>query len=95
MEPEERGLTPRNKRNLTIFILTAVDQGSDLYTGKTYYRRPYTVVTIQEGKRFMGVGCSKVCRPDKWDPEKGEEIARARAARDLAEIMMENIVVAG
>lgn len=37
---------------------------------------------IQIGK--IGVGWSKVCRPDKWDPKKGKIIATARAARDLA-----------
>ena len=96
MEPEERGLTPKNKRILTKHILTALDKSAEGFSENTFYRRPYTVVMVYEHyddkKRFFGVGCSKVCWPDLWEEEKGRDIAMAKAAQDLAEIMLKNIV---
>lgn len=57
-----------------------------------HVRRPYVVVILKERGR-TGVGVAKACYPDKWDEEKGKRIAKARAARELAEHIFDTTAV--
>ena len=103
MEPEEA----KNIRQLTkniIMSLMETSQESDAlrelrpYKGiemETHYRRPTTIVVLKEKQGRIGVGWSKVCRPDKWDEEKGEGIALARAAQDLSQHIYRSTVSMG
>lgn len=50
-----------------------------------HFRRPVTIVILNEKQGRIGVGWSKVCRPDKWDMETGQNIALGKAAQDLSE----------
>lgn len=48
----------------------------------TYYQRqPYTMCELSD-IGFMGLGFSKVCFPDKWDEERGKELALQKAVAD-------------
>jgi hypothetical protein len=47
-----------------------------------WQKQPYTCVVITswfDNKEYQGFGFSKVCYPDKWDPEEGADIAKRRA----------------
>ena len=90
----------KNIRNLTKYILTALKEGKSApHVGpikeNVFYRRPVTIVLIQEKLGRYGVGWSKVCSPDEWDKEKGLEIARARAAQDLSAVLYNTTVSMG
>ena len=50
-----------------------------------HYRRPVTIVILDEKQGRIGVGWAKVCRPDKWREERGKDIALGKAAQDLSE----------
>ena len=44
--------------------------------------KPYTAVKVDgvwQGMKFTVYGFSKVCRPDKWDPDRGIELATQKA----------------
>lgn len=103
MEPEER---IKNIRQLTKNIIDSLEPnelGHTLrqhspYSGikmETYFRRPTTIVILKEKQGRIGVGWSKVCRPDTWDEVKGEGIALARAAQDLSQHIYKTTVSAG
>ncbi|MHC4181807.1 MAG: hypothetical protein ACYSR0_00460 [Planctomycetota bacterium] len=51
------------------------------------YRRPYTIALIHY-RDYEGWGAAKVCWPDQWNPERGQEIALAKAAQHIAEQVM-------
>lgn len=57
-----------------------------------HFRRPVTIVILNEKQGRIGVGWSKVCRPDKWDKEKGKNIALGKAAQDLSEAVYSSTV---
>ena len=51
-------------------------------------RRPYTFVDVSiawEGKRYDGIGFSKVCVPDEWCPVKGRNIAVRHAVEGIVQ----------
>ncbi len=57
-----------------------------------YYRRPVTIVILDEKQGRIGVGWAKVCRPDKWREERGKDIALGKAAQDLSEAVYSSTV---
>lgn len=88
LKPIDPTVLPPSARELTLGILHGVKTEEPIFSAKVYYRRPEVIVIIGDDQGREGVGWAKVCRPDKWDPEKGKEIATGRAARDLAEIIV-------
>ena len=53
-----------------------------------YQRQPYTCVIVDydgEYGRATGAGFSKVRWPDRWNSQRGYEIALGKAAQDVAE----------
>jgi hypothetical protein len=44
--------------------------------------KPYTCVVVRSfynEQEYLGYGFSKVCYPDKWEPELGAKLAKRRA----------------
>lgn len=49
-------------------------------------RQPYTVAKLRYGycdRDYYGVGFSKVCHPDEWNPTTGSNLAFNRAVGDI------------
>ena len=52
---------------------------------------PYTYVELDffcNGKKYTASGFSKRCPRDEWDSERGIEIARGRAAKQIAKQLL-------
>ena len=63
------------------------DYYSGVLRGSVIYRQPYTYVSVtyapHDEPTIYGHGFSKVCWPDQWDEYRGQDIALAKAARDV------------
>ncbi len=66
---------------------------SGVLRGSVIYRQPYTYVSVvyapQGEPTIYGHGFSKVCWPDQWDEYRGQEIALAKAARDVVSQLLD------
>ena len=53
---------------------------------EVYQDRPWTFVLLEVNydRLYRTFGFSKVCRPDKWDADYGEELAITKALYKLA-----------
>lgn len=79
----ESGWTVRKNRGLVEILL---DGGTSIVD--VQQRRPYTFVDVSvswDGKRWDGIGFSKVCVPDEWVPEKGIEVATRHAVEHIVQ----------
>jgi hypothetical protein len=59
------------------------------------WERPYTIGMIRypfENKVFTGMGLAKVCWPDPWDKKRGRDIVMMRAARKIADQILNDIL---
>ena len=74
--------TDEDRRTASLLMKRLPYKGLEM---TVYFRRPVTIVILEEKQGRVGVGWSKVCRPDKWDKVKGKTIALGKAAQDLSE----------
>lgn len=85
-----------DSREFTKRLVRAYDERSHLFNSSRIETTGYMQVehkpncfveisVVVNGETFLGRGFSKVCYPDKWDPDKGITIARNRALVELAQ----------
>ena len=74
------------RRELVLKVLELVDSGDDRIYVQVEQERPYTFAKLSatSWEGVFGVGFSKVCFPDRWNSERGIQIAVAKAAKILA-----------
>lgn len=72
----------RDGYNRFVCLLLAEDISTDILEVDMQQAEPYTVVVVNHDTR-KGVGFSKCCPRDKFDPELGKNIAYGRALKDL------------
>jgi hypothetical protein len=77
------------KREIAKSIIERVkspDYVADDLVVHSFQRKPYTCVTVRYDG-VLGVGFSKVRWPDRWDSDRGHQIALGKAAQNVAEIL--------
>ena len=55
---------------------------------------PYTAIKITAvwmAEEFLAYGFTKVCWPDKWNAEYGEQLARDKALAKISKIIVSNL----
>ena len=66
-----------------------IDTDSERISIHTFQQRPNTFA-VARCFNYTGLGFSKVCYPDIWDKEKGNEIAMRKAVRELGNRIWES-----
>jgi len=87
-------LSRQEKRELKAKIVAMALSGDKCqwaWATTSLQKRPYTGTKVyarlpsrgEEGRLYSAIGFSKVCYPDKWDPDYGIELAIKKAAADI------------
>jgi hypothetical protein len=59
-----------------------------------YQERPYTCIVLEVKTPYgvvQGIGFSKVCYPDRWNAQRGEELAKDKTITRIAKTIMEKM----
>lgn len=75
-------------------LLEAIGFKDDWVRRKIWIDRPYIHVRLtaywKDAPKTVAHGFSKVCRPDKWNEAEGIHICTMRAARKMADEVLNN-----
>jgi hypothetical protein len=64
---------------------------TQIVSRSVYQERPYTCIVLEVKTPYgvvKGIGFSKVCYPDRWDAQRGEELAKDKAIAKIAKAVL-------